>query len=130
MKIPGIIEYTNLNPLKDKVVYFPFYLHRSHENFSKPDDFFYKLISRYCQKINPRFEKSWILGKAIHRYEYAQPVCPPKFLTILPPISVGIKGLYIADTSHYYPEDRSISESIRIGEKIASIVLRKKEDNP
>ena len=121
MKIPGIIEYSNLNPLKEKVVYFPFYLHRSHENFSKPDNFFYELIIEYSRKINPEFTKDWILGKALHRYEYAQPVCPPEFLEILPPINVGIKGLYIADTSHYYPEDRSISESIRIGEKIASI---------
>lgn len=121
MKIPGIIEYSNLNPLKEKVVYFPFYLHRSHENFSKSDDFFYELIIEYSRKINPEFTKDWILGKALHRYEYAQPVCPPEFLEILPPINVGIKGLYIADTSHYYPEDRSISESIRIGEKIASV---------
>lgn len=123
MKIPGIIEYSNLNPLREKVVYFPFYLHRSHENFSKPDDFFYENIFEYCARINPEFKRSWVLGKAIHRYEYAQPVCPPRFLEILPPIDVGIKGLYIADTSHYYPEDRSISESIRIGKKIASIFL-------
>jgi len=124
MKIPGIIEYSNLNPLREKILYFPFYLHHSHENFSKPDDFFYQNIVGYCQKINPDFEKNWILEKALHRYEYAQPVCPPAFLDILPPIDVGTKGLYIADTSHYYPEDRSISESIRIGKKIAGIFRR------
>ena len=30
-----------------------------------------------------------------------------------------IDGLFLADTSHYYPEDRSISESMRVGAELA-----------
>jgi hypothetical protein len=29
----------------------------------------------------------------------------------------------MADTSHYYPEDRSISESMRIGAQLAGMAL-------
>ena len=35
----------------------------------------------------------------------------------------GVRGLYLADTSRYYPEDRSISESVRIGAQLAALVL-------
>jgi hypothetical protein len=32
-----------------------------------------------------------------------------------------VRGLVLADTSHYYPEDRSISESMRLGRELAGI---------
>ena len=32
----------------------------------------------------------------------------------------AIRGLFLADTSHYYPEDRSISESLRLGTRLAA----------
>jgi hypothetical protein len=37
----------------------------------------------------------------------------------LPPANIPVKGLWVADTSHYYPEDRGISESIEFGRKMA-----------
>ena len=37
----------------------------------------------------------------------------------LPPVKQSIEGLWIADTSYYYPEDRGISESIDFGRKMA-----------
>jgi hypothetical protein len=35
-----------------------------------------------------------------------------------------VGGLYMADTSHYYPEDRSISESMRIGAQLATMAMQ------
>jgi len=46
-------------------------------------------------------------------------VCGPNFLQHLPPAKLPIKGLWVADTSHYYPEDRGISESIGFGRDLA-----------
>jgi hypothetical protein len=34
-----------------------------------------------------------------------------------------IDGLFMADTSYYYPEDRSISESVAVARKLAQAVL-------
>ena len=39
------------------------------------------------------------------------------------PMRSAVRGLYMADTSHYYPEDRSISESMRIGARLAGMAL-------
>jgi hypothetical protein len=32
-----------------------------------------------------------------------------------------VAGLFMADTSHYYPEDRSICESMTLGAKLAAL---------
>lgn len=117
--LPGIIEFSNLHPLEQKIAYFPFYLHRTHHWFSEPDAFFIDAVVVYCKRINRDFTEAWVLAEKVHRYEYAQPVCPPGFLGMLPPVKTVVEGLYIFDTSYYYPEDRSLSESIRAAQKLA-----------
>jgi hypothetical protein len=49
------------------------------------------------------------------RLRYAQPVRPPGFDAEIPTARTAIAGLQIADTCSYYSDDRSISESVRIG---------------
>jgi protoporphyrinogen oxidase len=122
INLPGLIEYTNLNPLPDKLVYFPFYLHRNQADFSKPDGYFLDRVRDYCRRINPGFNASWVLGERVHRYEYAQPVCPPGYLEMLPPVKTVLQGLYIMDTSYYYPEDRSISESVNAAQRLLGMI--------
>jgi len=123
IELPGVIEFSNLNPLPEKLVYFPFYLHRTDEKFSKSDQYFIDLVKGYCKRINRNFGESWVLGQRVHRYEYAQPVCPPGFSQGLPPVKTVIEGLYVMDTSYYYPEDRSISESVNAAQKLGSILI-------
>jgi protoporphyrinogen oxidase len=125
IQVPGMIEYSNLNPLKNNIVYIPFYLHVNHPKYKNSNEAFIKEVITYAKMVNPEFSEEWILAKTVSRYQYAQPVCPPGFLEMLPSIRSDIKGLYIADTSYYYPEDRSISESMRIGLEMAGLL---KED--
>jgi protoporphyrinogen oxidase len=122
IELPGLIEFSNLNPLPEKLVYFPFYLHRTDEKYSKSDQYFIDSVVGYCKKINKNFDEGGVLGQRVHRYEYAQPVCPPGFLDLLPPIKTVIEGLYIMDTSFYYPEDRSISDSVNLAREIAEMI--------
>jgi hypothetical protein len=37
-------------------------------------------------------------------------------------VQTSIAGLQIADTCFYYPEDRGIAESVRLGEAMAAAV--------
>ena len=122
IRLPGLIEFSNLNPLPSKLVYFPFYLHREQEEFSRADDYFFDTVVGYCEKINPHFKRSWVLAWRVHRCEFAQPVCPPGFLQALPPVKTAVEGFYIMDTSYYYPEDRSISESIKAAHHLAAMI--------
>mgnify|MGYP006071372209 CR=1 FL=1 len=119
--IPGFIEYSNLNPLGGHIVYAPFYIPGEHPEFQKDDAYFIEKVRRYLFAVKPDLPNTHILKIAAGRYRYAQPICEPEFTSRLPPISPGVEGLYIADTCYYYPEDRSISESVRLGQKLANM---------
>jgi len=127
IEIPGMIEYSNLNPMQPNILYIPFYLDKSHPKYNRSDESFIEEVLEYAKKINPAFSSDWVLGHKVHRYEYAQPVCTPNYLNNIPDIQTEINGLYIGDTSYYYPEDRSISESIRLGREMAGAVVQNKK---
>jgi protoporphyrinogen oxidase len=120
MDIPGLVEYTNLRPMGDQhIVYVPFYMPGEHPKFAEPDQAFLDKIRRYLKKINPSLRDDDFIDMRASRYRYAQPICEPGYLDRLPPAKLPIGGLWVADTSYYYPEDRGISESIDFGRKMA-----------
>lgn len=119
MDIPGLVEYTNLQPLDRHIVYVPFYMPGEHPKFADADELFIQKVKRYLQKINPALADSDFLDVRASRYRYAQPICDPGYLEKLPPAALPVKGLWVADTSYYYPEDRGISESIGFGRQMA-----------
>lgn len=117
--IPGFVEYSNLNPVGAHLVYAPYYMPGDHADFQQPDSVFIERVRKYLLRINPQLQASDIVKIQAGRYRFAQPICPPQFLQTLPPICPGIDKLFIADTSYYYPEDRSISESVKLGKALA-----------
>ncbi len=119
MDIPGLVEYSNLRPLDEHIVYVPFYMPGEHPKFQEPDQAFLDKVKRYLQKINPQLSDADFLELRASRYRYAQPICDPGYLEHLPPVELPVQGLWAADTSYYYPEDRGISESIDFGRKMA-----------
>lgn len=119
MDIPGIVEYTNLRKLDNHVLYVPFYMPGEHEKFQDADQVFLDKVRTYLKKINKALTDDDFIDMRASRYRYAQPVCEPGFMKKLPPVALPVKGLWVADTSYYYPEDRGISESIAFGRKMA-----------
>lgn len=119
MDIPGLVEYTNLRPLDQHVVYVPFYVPGEHPLFAAPDVAFLNKVQHYLKKINPALRDDDFVDMRASRYRYAQPICDPGYLEHLPPVALPVQGLWVADTSYYYPEDRGISESIGFGRKMA-----------
>jgi protoporphyrinogen oxidase len=119
MDIPGLVEYSNLRPLGEHIVYVPFYMPGEHPKFAEPDQAFLDKVRNYLKKINPELCDDDFIDLHASRYRYAQPICEPGYLDELPPVALPVKGLWVADTSYYYPEDRGISESIDFGRKMA-----------
>lgn len=128
IEIPGIIEYTNLNPANEKVVYLPYYMPQGHHKYSWNDEQFLQEAFAYLKKINPNFNESWVLAKYVSRYQFAQTVCTTNFFDRLPPMKSELNGFYMADTAFYYPEDRSISESVLVGKKLAELMNNNKRE--
>ena len=124
MDIPGLVEYTNLRPLgKEHIAYVPFYLPGEHPKFLESDDIFKAKVKSYFKKINPSLFDTDFMDMRVSRYRYAQPICEPGYLETLPPVQLPVDGLWLADTSYYYPEDRGISESVDFGRKMAKAAL-------
>lgn len=121
MPIPGIIEFSNLRPMPDgeSVVYVPYYMPVTNPLWARADQSFLDEAFGCLRRINPGLTEADLLAGQVGRLTHAQPVCPPGFAATLPPVQTPIAGLQIADTCFYYPEDRGIAESIRIGERMA-----------
>ena len=124
MDIPGLVEYSNLRPLEHSVVYVPFYMPGEHPKFAEPDEVFIGKVKRYLQTINPALQDDDFIDIRASRYRHAQPICEPGYLDRLPPVALPVRGLWVADTSYYYPEDRGISESIGFGRQMARDAVR------
>jgi len=134
MEIPGLIEYSNLNPVREEndkpntttipegIVYVPFYMPKTHPKYTKDNASFIEEVQGYLNRINPDFSKDWVLAAHVSRYEFAQPICSPNFYQQLPPIQTNIQGFVMADTCYYYPEDRGISESVKMGKQLAQLI--------
>lgn len=120
--IPGVIEYSNLRPMKEAHVYIPFYMPQDHPNWRKTDKELLELGRCYLRGINAEAAATE-QNAVLFRYEYAQPVCPPGFRKLLPGYATGVSGLLAADTTHSFPEDRSINESVRIGRELAKLAM-------
>lgn len=123
MDIPGIIEYSNLNPEVGNIVYVPYYMPQTNPKFTESDAVFKQKVSAYFKTINPSLKDDDIKDIRVHRYYFSQPICEPNFLDNLPDAKMPIDGLWIADTSHYYPEDRGISESLGYGRDLVKRVI-------
>jgi protoporphyrinogen oxidase len=119
--LPGIIEFSNLRPVGHSIVYAPYYMPTTNVKFLWPDEKLVDDAFQCLQILKPALTRADLLDSKVSRLRHAQTICPPGFASSSPPTRTPIQGLQIADTSSYYPEDRSISESVHLGRKMARL---------
>jgi protoporphyrinogen oxidase len=126
MPIPGIIEFSNLRPTGtgEAVVYVPYYMPTKNALWARPNEVFVQEAMACIRRINPAISDGDLIASHVSRLSHAQPVCPPGFAATIPSVQTPIEGLQIADTCFYYPEDRGIAESVRLGQEMAGAVDR------
>jgi protoporphyrinogen oxidase len=125
ISIPGIIEFSNLRPVGgESVVYVPYYMPGDNAKFAWGDAELLDEAFNYLCRINSALTREDIIAAHVARLRYAQPVCEPGFAAKIPPVQTPIHGLQIADTCFYYPEDRGISESVQLGQRMANRIPR------
>jgi protoporphyrinogen oxidase len=74
--------------------------------------------------VNPRFSPDWVDECRVFASKRAQPVCRVGFSRQLPPVRTPIAGLWATDYAHVFPEDRSLAEMVKLGERVARDVVR------
>jgi protoporphyrinogen oxidase len=119
IEIPGLIEFSNLRRVGDAIVYVPYYMPVTQPKWQWSDQQFIDEAFGYIKRVNPAITNDDLLDAKVGRLRHAQPICEPHFADKLPPVQTPIAGLQIADTCYYYPEDRGVAESIRLGRRMA-----------
>jgi protoporphyrinogen oxidase len=121
-EIPGVIEFSNLRDVGAVVVYVPYYMPTTNRKFSWTDDELVQDAFGCLVELNPDLLPEDIIDTKVARLRDAQPICDVGFAAKIPPVQTWISGLQIADTCFYYPEDRSIAESVRLGRDMARAI--------
>jgi protoporphyrinogen oxidase len=123
----ALVEHTNYVSVEnfggDHILYAGDYLDIDHEYFSFSEE---QLLERFIpaiQRINPAFDKSWIIKTWLHRTKYAQPVPLLNHSKNIPAIQTPIPNLYFASMSQVYPWDRGTNFAVEIGRKAAKLII-------
>ncbi len=123
----GLIEHTNfIDPARydgRRFLYVANYLEHGHELLGLDPE---GLLERYLpglRKVNPAFDLAWVKNRWLHREPAAQPIVTVGYHQRIPPLKTPVAGLYLANTTQVYPEDRGTNYAVRLGDQAAEAVL-------
>jgi protoporphyrinogen oxidase len=120
----ALVEHTNYMPPSDyggrHIVYLGNYLPMSDPLFAMSEE---EVLERYVpalSRIVPEFDRRWITGHTMFRAPFAQPIVTVGYPERLPPHHTPIPGLYLANMSQVYPQDRGQNYSIAMANRLVS----------
>ena len=123
----AVIEHTNLIEPEHyggkHIVYLSNYLTTDSPYYRMSHE---ELLDEYLphlRKINPQFDPSWIETSYHHRVGAAQPIIGVNYSERIPSHRTPFKGLYLANTTQIYPEDRGTNYSVRMGREVAQLII-------
>jgi len=123
----GVIEHTNLIEPEHyggrHIVYLSNYMSVHHPMYRMDGNELLKAYLPHLHKVNPGFDESWITEVHHHRIDAAQPIIGTGYSARIPDHRTPFGGLYLANTTQVYPEDRGTNYSVRIGMKVAGMVM-------
>jgi len=120
------IEHTNYMPTEvyngKHILYLSNYLPLDSLLLSLSKDELLQEYLPHVQRINPEFDLDWVEESWLFRDDAGQPIITCHYSQEIPAHQTPIKGLYLANTTQIYPEDRGMNYSVHLGQKIATIV--------
>ncbi len=123
----AVIEHTNFIEKERygglNLVYLSNYLTPNHPWFSLSDEELDDLYLPHLAKINPEFNRDWIVDRWVFKGPNAQPVIRRNYSDDLPDHRTPVPGLYLANMQQIYPEDRGQNYSIRMGAQVAAMAI-------
>jgi len=123
----GVIEHTNMIDKSlygdNHIVYVTNYLSRQSDLYQMTQEELLATYVPHLKKINPDFDRSWIIEDHYHKVDGAQPIIGLNYSQQIPNHRTPIKNLYLANTTQIYPEDRGTNYSVRMGRQVARMVM-------
>jgi protoporphyrinogen oxidase len=122
----GLIEHTNfVEPARyggRRFAYIANYVPRDDPLLQLDPNELLATYEPFIRRLNPKFSCSWIRRQWLFREPAAQPVVTVGYQRRVPPLKTGVPGLFLANTSQVYPEDRGTNYAVRLGEQVAVAV--------
>ena len=94
-RIPGIVEFSNLRPVDDNIVYVPYYMPITDPRFSMTDGELVDDSFRCLRMVNPELTRADLMDARVGRLRYAQPICEAGFASKIPAVQTPIEGLQV-----------------------------------
>jgi len=104
------------------VYYIGAYLQVDEPRFKMTDEELSRLWLGYLPKLYPAFDASRINEKFVFRFRAAQHIVDTDYEKKIPDYKTPLPGVYLANFSQIFPEDRGTNFAILEGEKVAGLV--------
>ncbi|MEU6264239.1 NAD(P)/FAD-dependent oxidoreductase [Saccharopolyspora shandongensis] len=118
----AVVEHTNMVDRSEyggrHVVYVGNYVPREDWRFTTDPA---ELLERYIpwlRKLNPDFDRSWILDWHFSKAGFAQPIVTPQYRSLIPGHRTKMPGVTLATMSQIYPQDRGQSYAIAMAHDV------------
>ena len=76
----------------------------------------------HLSHLNAQFRPDWIESAYLFRDPSGQPIITTSYSALIPDLRTPIAGLYLANTTQVYPEDRGLNQSVRLAHQVAALV--------
>jgi protoporphyrinogen oxidase len=123
----ALVEHTNFLPPDDygglHLVYLGNYLPMDHPLFNATGTEVLEQFLPAIGRIRAGFDPTWVQRHWVFRAPFAQPIVTTNYLQTLPPHRTPLPGVYLANMAHVYPQDRGQNYSLRLGERMARLIL-------
>jgi len=121
----GAIEHTNLIPA-DKyngkhILYLSNYVSQGDPLYGASAEELFAHYLPSLRKINPEFARDRVEEMWLFREDAAQPVITCGYSRRVPAYQTPVKGLYLANTTQIYPQDRGMNYSVRLGKVVSEL---------
>jgi protoporphyrinogen oxidase len=121
----GAIEHTNLIPAEKyngkHILYLSNYVSQGDPLYPASAEELFAHYLPFLRKINPEFEKDWVEEMWLFREDAAQPIITCGYSRRVPAYQTPVRGLYLANTTQIYPQDRGMNYSVRLGKVVSEL---------
>ena len=122
----AVIEHTRMiapaNYQGSHNLYAARYLDTADPFFRAPDAEVLGVFYRHLKEVVEDFDPSLVEKAHVMRADYTQPIVTTGYGSRVPPHRLPVRGLYLANMTQIFPEDRGMSYSVALGRKAAAII--------
>jgi protoporphyrinogen oxidase len=104
------------------VYYLGAYLPTNDKTFKLSDDKLAELWFGYLPKMFPKFNAAEVSEQHVFRFPAAQHIVDTEYDTKIPAYQTPLPGVFLANFSQIFPEDRGTNFAVREGEKVAALI--------